>query len=401
MFKRSRMLVLLVTFGAACTGDSATNPGVDTTPHASAAIVAATDFSCGLSTSGVAYCWGANNSGQLGTGVAQSAIVPAPIVASTKFVAISGSHLGACALSTGAAVWCWGQTPGTVLDTVRTPRLEPTSPHPLKTLTVGRLYACGLDANGAAYCWGNNIRGQLGVGDTVARTAPTPVLGGLTFTQISAGFWHTCAVTAAGATYCWGDNSFFEGGFGSGVALVTQPTPVTTPQPFTYIAAGALQTCGLTSAGVAYCWGTNTTAQLGDGTTTDRLSPTPVAGGLTFASIQIAHNNQRLGHACGVTRDGLVYCWGEDTNGQTGAAPDALCDAGITGPVACNRSPVQVKGVSGAVAVQPGLAHTCAIFNTGTLMCWGENQEGELGDGTTADRTTPAAISGGVAFPTR
>ncbi|HET9729712.1 MAG TPA: hypothetical protein VFR41_09845 [Acidimicrobiia bacterium] len=397
----SRALLLALAVLTACGGDSVTNPSVNKAPTASAALVAATDFSCGLATSGMAYCWGANHSGQLGIGTTQAAFAPTPVAASEKFVAISGSHLSACALASTGGVWCWGQTPGTALDTVKTPALEPASPHPLRSLTVGRLYACGLDENGAAYCWGNNIRGQLGVGDTLPRATPTSVLGGLTFTQISAGFWHTCGITAAGATYCWGDNSFFEGGFGSGVSLVKQPTMVAAPQPFTFVAAGALQTCALTAAGAAYCWGTNNTAQLGDGTTVDRLTPTLVAGNLSFASIRIAHNNQKNGHACAITRDGLAYCWGENASGETGAAPDGLCDGGVIGPVPCNRTPARVAGAADVVAIEPGLAHTCAITNTGILMCWGENQEGELGDGTTTDRLSPAAISGGVGFPNR
>ena len=145
-----------------------------------------------------------------------------------------------------------------------------------------------------------------------------PVTGGLTFKTVSAGKLHTCALDSTGQAYCWGRNS--DGQLGDGSTNTSNvPVPVSGP-PFIAIAAGTSHTCGLTSAGVLYCWGKNDKGQLGTGNTASINSPTAVAGGLQFASVSVGEN-----HTCGVTKDPvtlspspLVYCWGDNQFGQLG-----------------------------------------------------------------------------------
>jgi len=125
--------------------------------------------------------------------------------------------------------------------------------------------------------------------------------------------------------------------------------------------------------------------ELGDGTTVERTSPTPVAGGLTFAQLG------RVGfyHTCGVTFDGAAYCWGDNTWGQLG-----------DGTTTWEPSPVLVAGGLTFAAVSAGSYHTCGVTSGGAAYCWGGNSAGELGDGTFTQRTSPVAVAGGLMFAT-
>jgi len=142
---------------------------------------------------------------------------------------------------------------------------------------AGSEHTCGVTAAGAAYCWGE--WSMLGGGDMSTTNALTPVLvvGGVSFAAVSAGFHHTCGVTAAGAAYCWGGNNYGELGDGT-TTILTRLSPglVVGGVSFAAVRAGDRYTCGITAAGAAYCWGWNLYGQLGDGTTTDRLTPVGV-----------------------------------------------------------------------------------------------------------------------------
>jgi len=203
----------------------------------------------------------------------------------------------------------------------------------------------------------------------------------LTFAAVSAGDYHTCGVTTAGTAYCWGDNTHGELGDGTGTDR-TSPVAVEGGLTFASVSAGLAHTCGVTTGGAAYCWGYNADGQLGDGTGTDRTSPVAVLGGLTFAAVSAGGY-----HTCGVTTAGTAYCWGSGllgdgtiriTNGQT--------------------SPVAVLGGLTFASVNAGRDHTCGVRTAGMAFCWGQNLDAELGDGTTTSRTSPVAVLGGLSF---
>src|SRR6266571_2123342 len=173
----------------------------------------------------------------------------------------------------------------------------------------GFQHTCGILGSGAAYCWGFNGSLQLGTGAANDRdTLPRLVAGGLVFAHIDAGQGHTCGITRAGAAYCWGSGSN-DGALGNDTVDVSPvPVPVDGGLKFKAITLGRTHTCGLTTAGAAYCWGNNDFGALGTGDTSSRSShpvPAAVAGGLKFRAIDGGNV-----HTCGLTTGGDVYCWG-------------------------------------------------------------------------------------------
>ena len=201
-----------------------------------------------------------------------------------------------------------------------------------------------------------------------------------TATAIAAGGAHTCALTSAGGVKCWGLNK--DGRLGDGTRT-ERHAPVAVSglaSGVGAIAAGGAHTCALTSAGGVKCWGGNVYGQLGDGTTTMRTTPVAVSG---LAS-GVAAVTARGGHTCALTSAGAVECWGANGVGQLG-----------DGTTATRLTPVAVSDLtSGIQAIDAGSYHTCALTHTGAVACWGYNQSGQLGDGTTTDHHTPVAVSG-------
>src|SRR5437773_1731242 len=190
----------------------------------------------------------------------------------------------------------------------------------------------------------------------------------LMFAAVNAGGYHTCGVTTAGAAYCWGDNG--SGLLGDGTTTPrTGPVAVLGGLTFATVSAGRDHTCGVTTAGAGYCWGRNDYSQLGDGTTTQRTSPVAVLGGLTFAVASAAWF-----YTCSVTTPGAAYCWGLNYSGQLGD--------GTTTPW---PSPVPAGGGRTFAAVSAGGYHTCGVTSVGTAYCWGENLD-EIGRASCRER---------------
>lgn len=263
------------------------------------------------------------------------------------------------------------------------------------SVVVGEDHTCGIVEGGRAYCWGFNQSGQLGDGTNTDRFTPTAVAGQHTFTSLNAGITHTCGLTSDGTLYCWGRNS--EGQLGDGSTSERNvPTPVSGGRTFVAVSAGGLHTCALTAEGIAYCWGSASDGQLGDGRSgvgEFALQPTRVTGGLRFDSLSAGGL-----HACGVTREGAVHCWGSDSAGALGTEATETCEDGLGNLAPCSATPVAVTGGSGFTSVSAGVAHTCGVAIGGTAFCWGRNRTGQLGDGTTNPSFVPAAVAGGLAF---
>ncbi|MGH7572209.1 MAG: RCC1 domain-containing protein [Gemmatimonadota bacterium] len=261
---------------------------------------------------------------------------------------------------------------------------------PLASISAGLRHTCAVVSDGQAYCWGFNDAGQLGNGNGGTGSAiPVPVNGELAFQSISAGGFHTCGLTVGGAAHCWGDNSsgqLGDDGLGSNSDI---PVAVVGGHTFESISAGRLHTCGVTTAGPAYCWGNNSSGSLGDGNggiDNDRDIPVRVLGVSAFESISAGDF-----HTCGVATLGNAYCWGFNDTGQLGKG-----DSGFT---TGSDVPVLVAGEHSFEAIGGGNRHSCGVANGGAGFCWGENDLGQLGDGSAGmDSDTPVRVAGLLAF---
>jgi len=349
---------------------------------------------CAISSAGAAYCWGDNAYGQLGNGTNNNSDTPVAVSGlASGVIAISAGAYHTCALTGNQRVYCWGlnnngqlgfgsgdsNVPGLVFgfNTVGT----------ASAIAAGSTFTCALDSAGAVQCWGYNGDGELGNGTNLNSSTPVQVLGlPRQVVAITAGGQfangHACALSQVGAIYCWGANGFGQLGNGT-TANSTMAVAVSglTVGISEIVAGDADQTCALTNAGAAYCWGYNSAGQLGNGSTADAHVPVAVSG-LSSGVVSITAGAA----TCALISNGSMQCWGSAAYGQLG-----------NGTLSSSPTPVFVSGStagSTAVAMAAGSFQTCALNSSGVASCWGDNTYGQLGNGTTNPSSVPVTVAG-------
>ena len=372
--------------------------------------LAANEYDTCVLKGGQAYCWGSNFSGQLGDGFTADSDVPVAVdtsgvLAGKTLTQISTGADSACALDSSGAAYCWGDNgSGELGDGNFTGSDSPVAVDTSgvlagKTLTQisgGGGFTCALDSTGAAYCWGDNNVGQLGDGtegpitgsDVPVAVLTSGALAGKTLTQISAGDQGVCGLDSTGAVYCWGNN--LSGMFGtdsfdnSDVPVAVANAGALAGVPISQIALGTEHMCELDNAGAAYCAGYNGYGELGDGNTTNSAEMIAVDTSSALAGQSLAQIAVGVTSTCAVSDDGAVYCWGGNQSGDLGNGSSA---EGSDIPVAVDTTGV----LSGVTLIQAtvGWHHACAEDTTGLVYCWGDNTYGELGDGTTTSSSVP------------
>ena len=227
-----------------------------------------------------------------------------------------------------------------------------------------------------------------------------------TFTQVAIGASHVCGLTPAQDVYCWGLNNVGQLGSVSTSTCTVPPstgTPPCSPTPalvdgglkFTWISAGDGRSCGVTVSGDAYCWGSGNLGGIGDGGQSNRAAPSLVAGGLQWASVSVGGG----GSTCGLTTTGQAYCWGSNSYGALGALTTDQCQiVNSVGHVPCATTPIAVASPLTFLEVSAGLVNGCALATDHTAWCWGWGAFGVNGDGTRTDRPAPVAVAGGLLF---
>ncbi|WP_375767033.1 Ig-like domain-containing protein [Archangium gephyra] len=352
-------------------------------------------YTCDVGSGGVAECWGRNSLGVFGSGDETSSASPVRVQGGHSFAMVSSSALHGCGLTPEGKAYCWGSN--SVSQLGNGTRLQAMTPvavaggHVFTAITVGDDHSCALTGSGQAFCWGSNSFGQLGTNTTDTELdVPTAVVGGLTFKSLSAGGDVTCGITTTHAAYCWGSD--VNGNLGDGgdiaystTALSRVPVSVAGGHSFAQISVGRRFVCGVSVEDVGYCWGRNDVGRLGNGTE-DQSAPNPIAGGLRLKQVAAGGT-----HGCGLATDGKAYCWGANNSGELGASfPSDL-----------SRVPVEVSGgllfSELAVGRNSGSAHSCGVgADRLSVWCWGRNDEGQLGNGTTATTRVdaPVAVAG-------
>ena len=315
-------------------------------------------------------------------------ILSAPPAAAATASSVSAGRSHVCALTTSGGVKCWGDNGrGQLGDGTRKERLKPVGVSGLGSgvtaISAGYVHTCALTTSGGVKCWGNNGGGELGDGTTKASRTPVDVSGlSSGVTAISAGgYLHTCALTTAGGVKCWGYNYYGQLGDGTTTQRLT-PVDISglTSGVAAISAGGTYHTCALTTSGGVKCWGSNGVGQLGDGTTTERLKPVDVSRlGSGVAAISAGGR----AHTCALTTSGGVKCWGANHFGQLG-----------DGTTKNRLKPVDVSQLGiGVAAISAGYYHNCALTTSDRVKCWGWNNNGQLGDGTTKNRLRPVDVS--------
>jgi alpha-tubulin suppressor-like RCC1 family protein len=280
----------------------------------------------------------------------------------------------------------------------------------ITAITAGLDHTCALTRAGAVKCWGYNGHDELGTGqgESLPKSSTPVDVQGLSggVTAISAGVRHTCALTRTGGVKCWGAS--YSGALGDGTtSRHFAPVDVSgLSSGVMAVAVGYDSACALLGTGGVKCWGYNAFGKLGDGTTDDRLTPVDVIG-LSGGVTAIATGGLR---SCAVVATGGVKCWGygygsapTDVTGLTSgvtavSAGGPVCALTNTGGVKClegdHGTPVDIPGLtSGVTAVATNAGHGCVLTSVHGVTCWGLNDHGQLGDGTTSDRSTPVDVS--------
>jgi alpha-tubulin suppressor-like RCC1 family protein len=376
--------------GATLSPTDAGSPTPTATPPAVRAVdvTAGKSHSCALLSTGRVKCWGTNTYRQLGNESMVNSNFPVEVEGLADAVALTAGWAHTCALTAAGGVKCWGYNKNGELGNGQT--VDSGSPVDVAGLSAGVIaidggddHTCAVTDQGAVKCWGFNHYGQLGDGSTTSRGVPVPIQGpmGAGVREVAAGWGHTCIVTEEKNVQCWGNNEYGQLGYGpiedyrftrmdvAGLDLIAER-----------ISADGGQSCVLTIYGGIRCWGNNRYGQLGDGSTEVRSTPVTVTGlAQGMRSVAAGWN-----HTCAITVNGGLLCWGWNYFGQLG-----------DGTKASRATPAGVYGLAeGVMALSLGWAHTCAVTDLGSVMCWGANESGQLGDGTSLDSQAPVMVTG-------
>lgn len=399
----------------------APRPGSDRKGEVRVQVSVGAGHSCALVANSELYCWGDNRYGQLGDGSQRSRQAAGPVRGSSALVAVSSGKGHTCAIDRRAQLWCWGDNRFGQLGLgpvslrrsfVPTPTRVGGISGQVRSVFSGEHHTCAITRDNVLYCWGDNARGQLGQAAPTVFPQPVRVQGVGRVKQIALGRAHSCVLRSDQVVLCWGDNG--QGQLGTQLpASRHRPARVNGLAKSTVIGAGGDRSCAASGSGVhcwgrgtgggagfavkravgvrdvaslsvgetsaclvdkqnrPMCWGRNDEGQLGDGTNRDSADPRPLAGLRKALALSVGPR-----HSCAVGVRGKIYCWGSDGFAALGSP--------------ANQAPLSSQELRRTLMLSPsrgiaaGRAFACALGDSGTVFCWGDNSKGQLGTGVVA-----------------
>jgi len=313
-------------------------------------------------------CWGYGPYGELGNGLTTTGSatpLPVPGLSGAVQIAVNGAHV--CALLSTGGIACWGNnSAGQLGDGTTTSNGMPVMVMGIsnaKAISLGGNHSCALLGDGSVSCWGTNGSGQLGQPASVPyELTPTSVPGLSGVINISAGGQYTCAVLAVGSVQCFGADIDGEVGNVNGPVgpnYVYSPTPASGVTTAVSVQAQSANTCAVLTDGTVSCWGNNQFDELGRIATNRANTPGLVTG---LSGVQSIAPGSTLDHVCVIMIDATMRCWGANSQGQLGnGSPTSTL----------SPTPVSVSGISTAVAAATAGSTSCAVLQDGTVRCWG------------------------------
>ncbi|MDF1520933.1 MAG: hypothetical protein RQ728_08965 [Brevefilum sp.] len=319
----------------------------------------------------------------------------------TTFAALDLGYIHACAITTDGDLMCWGDnTDWYDYGALGVGEYPYNSPIPLFSLfdetvtSVSKVSAgdgrtCAITSAGTAYCWGEGSYGELGNGLDDYSHTPVLVSGTINWAEISTGTYVSCGISTTGAAYCWGDNFYGELGHVEDPAIASSNVPVTVDtlgSNVRSISTGYAHACAVTTNNDLYCWGYNNRGQIGNGNTDNVFAPALILSDVADVSVGGSHT-------CALMTNEGIMCWGINSDCQLG---DGTAD-----PENCTgyqTSPSYVTNLgsgSGVTVIDGDFDHTCALMSDLSIKCWGWNYSGQLGDGTTNDSAIPVTVNFG------
>jgi hypothetical protein len=316
---------------------------------------AAENHTCAIRSGGALFCWGTNTNGQLGDGTTTDAPQPVRVGGNDTWSAVATAETHSCGIKTDGTLWCWGGS-----SRLAPAKIGATSDW--QDVSVSLEKSCALKTDGSLWCWDENQAGgpnptRFGTGD---------------WSRISVAAQHTCGVSTSGELWCWGtSNSFNQLGVRN---ASTDGTPVRVDSAvWEDVSTGGNNlygySCGRRRDKTLWCWGYATASRHGRGSTDSstaigKVNSSRWASAVTGRPI----GGSYVAHTCAVREDGVLHCWGWNSDGQVGPSTDHVV-----------HRPAAVSTDTDWTGVAVGDSHTCGARRDGSIYCWGSNASGQLG----------------------